>query len=165
MSPKQLRMYYGYWRDAKKALLADGKTTDETEVIRKRIHFQRGAFFVINGNVVVRSSKHLTNTQIDHVLKDFRAISHGDDLAYQLEQLNQPAKRILYATAALLDQILLDEQGRAVRDDDARERYLSGIIKKPLYEATERDLQTCIIACTRTAKYKKPAEAEVDAPF
>ena len=158
-------MYYGYWNPAKKKLKEWGKTNDEAEAIRKKIHFQRGAFSVINGEVKIRSSKHLTNAQIDNVLKDFRAISHGDDLMFQLEQLNQPVKRALYATAALLDKLLFDDNGSIIRDQDHRKAYLEGIIKKPLENSNERDVQICIMACTRNAKYKKQPATKVDAPF
>lgn len=165
MNDRQLRMYYGYWNASKKALQKAGKTVAETEIIRKKIHFQRGAFSIINGTVKVRSSKHLTNGQIDQILADFRALSHGDDLMFQLEKLNQPERRILYATAKLLDKILIDDNGYPITSEDHRKSYLEGIIKKPLAETNDRDLQVCIMACTRTAKYKKSPKKTENNPF
>jgi len=91
----------------------------------------------------------LTNPELDKVLADFRAISAADDVAYQLQQLSQPAKRMLYATAELLDQIGLP------KDSDDRERYLAGVRNKDLMDTDETDLQRAIIACSHTAKHKQ----------
>lgn len=147
MNHAQLTKYWPEWKKAKARLLAQGHSEADCEAMRKRIHIKRGAFYCVSGVFKVKSSSRLTNREFDGVLADFLAITHGDDLAAQLEQLGMPEKRILYATAQLLDRIQIAEDGRA--------KYLEGVARKPLADCDDRDEQRIIIALTHTAMHRE----------
>ena len=81
MSPAQLKLYRREWAAARQA----GRLEESD---RHQIHLQ-----VLGRD---KSSKDLTNPELDKLLAAFRAISHPGDLNLQLSTLNQNRNRILY---------------------------------------------------------------------
>jgi hypothetical protein len=75
-------MYWAEWGRVRDVLRSRGRSTGEIEATRHTLH--RKAL----GKD--RSSKALTNAELDVVLAAFKAVSEGGNLEAQLRQLDQP---------------------------------------------------------------------------
>ncbi len=118
---KQLRaLYWPQWRNAEKTLVAAGLSKSEAEEKRKQIHIS------VTGSDC--SSKDLTNTALDAVLKKFAAIANPQDGKRQADLADGPCKRLRFA---------IDQKAKAMGLDAA---YVSGIAAQMRYPT---NLETC----------------------
>lgn len=135
-------MYWAEWGRVRATLRDLGQSPEQIEVRRHALH--RKAL----GHD--KSSKALTNPDLDKVIAAFRAISDGGNLDAQLRQLGQPEQRraqLLARTDELA--IACGVTGGAAGLD----RYLGKFLKgRRLAELDERGLQQVAGIMTRKRK-------------
>lgn len=148
MNEAQHRLYLFQWGKARRALRAAGVSASDCEAQRKRIHFLVGAYWWKFGKIQIKSSKMLSNRDIDLFIAHCKSIAESSDVRRQLRELEMPKTRALYATKQLLDAIGIPE------DKEHRASYLEGILKKRLEDSDEEDLQRLIAACNHTLMHK-----------
>lgn len=83
MSPAQINLYWRKWSACKRALAKLGRPTDDAA--RHALHQQALG--------VAKSSKHLTNRDLDRVLAAFASFTAPSDLTQQLRADEQPEVR------------------------------------------------------------------------
>lgn len=107
MTTSQQKFYWREWAACRRALIALGNTAKEADALRHDLHYK-----ALNKS---KSSKLLTNVDLDKILATFRSYSRPSDLDTQLDAINQPRKRIIWSisrlglTDAYLDKISLDQ--------------------------------------------------------
>lgn len=118
MTPAQQKLYWREWLAAKRAARLE-------EADRHALHEQTLG--------TPKSSKDLTNQDLDKILATFRALSHPGDLNSQLRQQNQPRTRLLFA---IRHQIKL--LGVLVDDPHA---YVTAILRDRFHETDIESLR------------------------
>lgn len=139
MTSKQRALYWRAWAAAKRAIerkLGKKLTAEEATIWRHRCHEQAGAVYRSCGGEYnrIRSSKELTNYELDNVLAAFYAWSAAGSKLMQERQHDQPVIRCHYVVDVICDRIhaKLIVKGRAA-DAAAvaevnREAYLRAIL-------------------------------------
>jgi hypothetical protein len=107
MTASQTALYWREWAACKRALEHHGYARDELEPQRHRLHIEAlGAD---------KSSKALTNAQLDAILAIFRAYSRPGDLHEQLRIIDQPGQRLQahrHRALELVAALGIEEAGR-----------------------------------------------------
>jgi hypothetical protein len=107
MTAAQKSLYWREWAACKKALTRHGYGSDELEAQRHRLH--------IEALGTDKSSKSLTNADLDAILAIFRAYSRPADLSEQLRIIDQPDKRLQAYRHRAMEMLIargIEEQGR-----------------------------------------------------
>lgn len=142
MNAAQTRKYWWEWARARAYFLGRGLTPQDADAKRRDLH--RKAL----GHD--KSSKSLTNADLDKVIAAFRAVWDGGNLDAQLRQLDQPEARLreLHARIARLAEACGIEGG-----EDGLAAYLRNFLKgRSWMDLTERDLQRVAGILGRRAK-------------
>lgn len=155
--------YFAEWGEASRALRAkNGWTAKEADAFRHTLHIRALGYD--------KSSKKLTNTEFDKVIAIFRAVANPDDIAGQVEALDQPMVRAAHALKDVLNKIKLDDyiveqalsdKARQLRReptpaeeqaiyDELRTNYVNAISrkinKKPVSRCNDKELTKLIAA-------------------
>jgi hypothetical protein len=160
MTERQLYKYRAEWAKAWKALRALGRPACDNEKERKRWHLLIGAVYLRGPQTgQPKSSKVLTNAELDRFLKRCAAFSDPANLPRQIALDDQPLLRLRYATDPLFALLSMPEE--------KREAYLAGIyrnLQRPrvtkgervyeVHEMPDADLQSVVIALTHTMQHK-----------
>lgn len=148
MTERQTAFYWRSWARARKALLAGGLTPAQADERRHALHAK-----ALGSD---KSSKRLTNADLDLVLAAFAAVADDSDLNAQLRALDQPEERRARLNARIL------ELAEAVGIDGGMpgvERYWHHILKgRSLAIAEEGLLAQIIVKLERRQAQLVPAE-------
>lgn len=94
MTPKQHRMYWAEWKQARRVLLQrGGYTPTEADCFRDEI--------TVGTLGTLVSSKDLKQRQIDLMIGAFKAISQPDNLNAQIDAMNGVKRRLIMGIEAL----------------------------------------------------------------
>lgn len=152
MNDAQQGMYWAEWGKAWKALLRLGRKPGDREAERKRFHLRIGA---VDRRGQPRSSRFLSNRDLDRFLALSKSYSDPASLQAQLDLDAQPERRALVACEPLLDELGMAHEHRAA--------YIRGIYRNvqrgrarvsDLHEMPDADLGLVIAALGHTVRHK-----------
>lgn len=121
LTDAQIRLYRKEWALCRAALRRYGRSPSEADAERMRIHEQ------VCGTA--KSSKCLTNQQLDKVLAIFWSWSKSDDLDAQIRQDNQPAIRCRGICRHLLD-LFSEIDTDLYIAEDRKDAYIDGLFSR-----------------------------------
>ncbi len=150
MNAAQTKKYWWEWGRARTYYIGRGLTHEAADQKRHDLH--------VKALGRDKSSKSLTNPDLDKVIAAFRAVWDGGNLDAQMRQLDQPEARLraLHARIAQLAEACGIEGG-----EEALGAYLKNFLKGRSWgDLTERDLEKVAGILGRRAKQLAPAEGQ-----
>jgi hypothetical protein len=166
MTAAQTKLYFFEWGQVRKHYLAKGIDAKQVDAKRHELH-QRAL-----GRA--RSSKDLSNAELDKVIAVFRAVYDGGNLDAQLAQLDQPEnrrlqliKRCRHAAGSFIegdDEYEVEKNITAYLDGTADRMFGVSFVSLDQGQVGDAQLRKVMGALDRTARVRKAKQAPAEAP-